>query len=300
VARTKIGRFTGPEAEAAFTAAYDTGMRTLPEPRDTYDVPTAYGTVRVYGFGDAPGAPLVLLPGRGGSTVSWSPNLPGLAARRRVYTVDPLGESGGSVQTAPITDAADQAEWLAATLAGLELDGVHLVGMSIGGWAAANLAVRTPERLASVSLLDPACTFAPVPAAVLWHTLPIFLPFVAKGATRRFMRWVNGGAEVPEDDPMARVIGTALRAYRVALPAPAPFTGAQLGALALPVLALIAGRSVMHDPARAMERARTLPDVRAELWPVATHSLAGEYADDVNARVLDLADRADRRAAPGR
>jgi pimeloyl-ACP methyl ester carboxylesterase len=32
---------------------------------------------------------------------------------------------------------------------------VHLVGHSFGGWLAANYAVRDPERLASLSLLEP-------------------------------------------------------------------------------------------------------------------------------------------------
>ncbi|WP_405607043.1 hypothetical protein OG292_00370 [Streptomyces sp. NBC_01511] len=55
------------------------------------------------------------------------------------------------------------------------------------------------------------------------------------------------------------------------------------------MLTLIAGRSVMHDARRAAARARDLlPDVRAELWPTATHAIAGEDATKVNARMGEL------------
>ena len=38
----------------------------------------------------------------------------------------------------------------------LDLDGVHLVGISLGGWIAAELAVRDTRRLASLTLVDAA------------------------------------------------------------------------------------------------------------------------------------------------
>lgn len=56
----------------------------------------------------------VLLPGRAGTSIMWAPNLAALAADRPVWTVDLIGESGRSEQTAPIRDAADQAAWLDA------------------------------------------------------------------------------------------------------------------------------------------------------------------------------------------
>jgi hypothetical protein len=55
------------------------------------------------------------------------------------------------------------------------------------------------------------------------------------------------------------------------------------------VLAVIAGRSVMHNPGQAIERARALlPDAQAELWPEATHAVSGQFAAEVDARVLDF------------
>ena len=48
------------------------------------------------------------------------------------------------MQDAPISGADDQAQWLDEALAGLGLDRVHLLGVSIGGWTATNCAVRGP------------------------------------------------------------------------------------------------------------------------------------------------------------
>ncbi|GAA3952251.1 alpha/beta hydrolase [Actinomadura viridis] len=288
----KLGRFTSSEGRAAFDAAYDAGLRTLPEPAESTDVPTAFGRVRAYRFGDAPGPPLVLLHGRGATAVSWEPNIAPLAEHLRVYAIDLLGEPGRSVQTAPIHDADDQAAWLAETLDGLGIEAAHLAGTSIGGWLACNLAVHRPEKVASLALLDPAATFARFPMGMLLRTIPVLVPFTANWATPRFMRWIDGQGHLPGDDPLGLIISTALRHYRPALPPPRLFTDDQLRSLIVPTLVLIAGRSVVHDPRRAVQRAEALvPNVQAELWPDATHTIASQCADEVNARILRFTSR---------
>jgi pimeloyl-ACP methyl ester carboxylesterase len=63
---------------------------------------------------------------------------------------------------------------------------------------------------------------------------------------------------------------------------PKLFTDEQLRSLDLPVLALIAGRSVMLDAARAAARARNiLPRAQVELWPDASHAINGEYPAEI-------------------
>ncbi|MFF3818257.1 alpha/beta fold hydrolase [Streptomyces bluensis] len=286
-----IGTYHSPQAHAAFDAAYDAGMRALPEPAATHDVPTRFGTARVYRFGPLGGAPLALLPGRAATSVMWRPHLPALAEHRPVYTLDLLGEPGRSTQTTPLRDAADQAAWLEATLAGLGLDGVHLVGHSFGGWLACNYAVRAPARLASLTLLDPVNTLGRFPLGLLLRSALAALPVISHWGRPAFFRWINGGAAAPPNDPVAAVIEAGMRDYQMATPMPAFITDDQLRSLTVPVLALVAGRSVMHDPQAAHARAQVqIPDVQAELWPTATHSLPSESPAETNARILRFID----------
>ncbi|GAA4907946.1 alpha/beta fold hydrolase [Streptomyces coeruleoprunus] len=286
-----IGAYRSPEAHARFIAAYESAMRVLPEPVDTHDVATAYGTVRVYRFGPLGNDPLVLLPGRAATSVMWRPNLPRLAEHRPVFTVEPLGEPGLSKQTAPLRGAQDQADWLEAALAGLGLHGIHLVGHSFGGWLACNYAARMPGRLASLTLLDPVRTLGDFPVELLLRSALTAVPGVSRWARPAFFRWINGGVAVRREDPVADLIAAGMRDYRMATPMPPLITDSQLRSLALPVLALVAGRSVMHDPQAALARAQAqIPGVRAELWPAATHSLPSESPAETDAAILRFVD----------
>jgi pimeloyl-ACP methyl ester carboxylesterase len=68
---------------------------------------------------------------------------------------------------------------------------------------------------------------------------------------------------------------------------PSFFTDEQLRSISVPMLALIAGRSVIHNPVAAHARAqRLVPGIQAELWPDATHSISAETPVEVNERVL--------------
>ncbi|MHA6798499.1 alpha/beta fold hydrolase [Bounagaea algeriensis] len=65
----------------------------------------------------------------------------------------------------------------------------------------------------------------------------------------------------------------------------------QLRSITSPVLALVSGKSTVHDPRKAVDRAtRLIPDARVELWPSAGHAISAECADAVNARLLDFLD----------
>jgi pimeloyl-ACP methyl ester carboxylesterase len=101
------------------------------------------------------GAPLVLLHGLGASRRSWDPVLPALAARFDVIAVDlpGFGESAprpGPGEVAP----AVLAQHVADLLDELGVSSPHVVGNSLGGWVALELASRRP--VASLTLLSPA------------------------------------------------------------------------------------------------------------------------------------------------
>ena len=170
-------------------------MAALPDVAARTDVPTSFGTVRVHRFdGPSDATPVVLLPGRNAATPMWRPNLSALMRGRTVYGVDLLGEAGLSVQTRPIVGPDDHAQWLDETLAGLGLTSVHLLGASIGGWAAVNHAAHLPGRAASLVLLDPVQTFARIPVRTLVASVAMISPRMPHALRRSAMRWIGGGA----------------------------------------------------------------------------------------------------------
>ncbi|WP_214103022.1 alpha/beta fold hydrolase [Acrocarpospora catenulata] len=95
MARARIGRFTTPAAQERYEKVYDEGASAFPSPVQARDVDTGFGRVRVYQFGQDDRPPIVLLHGRGATSVMWLPNLAALAEHRRVYTVDLLGVQPG-------------------------------------------------------------------------------------------------------------------------------------------------------------------------------------------------------------
>ncbi len=98
------------------------------------------------------GAPLVLLHGADGAD-RLQPVMDALAGRFDVIVPEHPG-FGGSDMPDWLDTVADLAVFYTDFLATLDLAGVHLVGFSLGGWIAAELAIRNTQRLASLTLVD--------------------------------------------------------------------------------------------------------------------------------------------------
>ena len=279
-----VGRFRGDDARAHFVNRYRAAMAELPTPDETRDVATSFGTVRVYRFDGPPGRPVVLLPGRNASTPMWALNLPGLLAHRTVFGVDLLGEPGLSVQRGPLANGEDQAQWLDELLTALDLR-PHLMGVSFGGWSATNYAVRRPGRAASLTLLDPVMTFAPIPIRTILAVAPMGFPRVPERYRRWVLRWLSGGADIDDSDPVAALIASGTTDFELRQPLPKRFSVDQLRAVGIPVLAVLAGRSVIHDSTRAAAAARKLlRSGQVELWPTASHAINGEFPTQIAER----------------
>ena len=101
------------------------------------------------------GAPLVLLPALGLSRHEWDPVIPALARHFDVLAVDMPG-FGDSASLPSQTEAvpAAMAAAVADFLEDLGIESPHVVGNSLGGWIALELAALRPA--ASVTLLSPA------------------------------------------------------------------------------------------------------------------------------------------------
>ncbi len=103
---------------------------------------------------DGQGAPLLYLHGANGPP-PWSAFFERLAERHDVLMPEHPG-FGTSDNPPWLRNIADLAMYYLDFLDGLGVEKVHLVGHSLGGWVAEELAVRNATQLASLSLLAPA------------------------------------------------------------------------------------------------------------------------------------------------
>ncbi|MGH7095177.1 MAG: alpha/beta fold hydrolase [Stellaceae bacterium] len=106
-------------------------------------------TVRVWRGGSGP--PLVFLHGAGGHP-GWRPFMETLAARFEVIAPEHPG-FGHSDDPPWLDTVADLAYFHLDLLRALRLDQVQLMGTSLGGWVAAEMAVRDTARLAGLTLV---------------------------------------------------------------------------------------------------------------------------------------------------
>ncbi|HUB96283.1 MAG TPA: alpha/beta fold hydrolase [Stellaceae bacterium] len=99
------------------------------------------------------GAPVLYLHGAGG--LGWYKLLEQLGERWHVMAPEHPG-FGRSALPPWLAGVGDLAFFYLDLLAALDLRTVHLVGHSLGGWTAAEIAIRDTSRLESLALLAPA------------------------------------------------------------------------------------------------------------------------------------------------
>lgn len=109
-------------------------------------------------FEGGEGEPVLYLHGAGGA--NWYPLLETLAQKRRVIAPEHPGFGRSKIPTWMMS-VGDLAYFYLDVLEALDLKDVHLVGHSLGGWTAAEIAVRNTTRLKSISLLAPAGVRSP-------------------------------------------------------------------------------------------------------------------------------------------
>ena len=273
---------------AVLQSAYD---RLWPIARTETDVPTRYGTTRIVRSGTGGGAPLVLLPGAGGSSLMWYPHIAGLARDRTVLGVDPVGDPNASTQTAPITGGADLSRWLTEVLDGLGVERAHVAGCSYGGWVALRQHLDDPGRAASITLVDPA-GFGRVSLRFIAWTIAGGLAMIGPSPVRRLGARVLHNSTLLDESLRPLIRGSF--DFRRRLPAPEPLTDDDLRRVRAPTLALFGERSQLYDAAAVARRVEaTIPGARTLVVPGASHDLPMHSPALIVEQILRNVDGAD-------
>ncbi|MDQ4005920.1 MAG: alpha/beta fold hydrolase [Actinomycetota bacterium] len=113
-----------------------------------------------YAFGEGP--PVVLLHGLAATKLSYLPLLPALAKRYRVIVPDLPGHGESTKRRGSYTPAAF-ARTVLALMDQLSVDQAAVIGNSMGGRIALEVAAEAPDRVAALALLDPAAAGLPFP-----------------------------------------------------------------------------------------------------------------------------------------
>lgn len=98
------------------------------------------------------GKPVILIHGLGGSARWWAPTIPDLARQLRVYAVD-LAHFGATRSDHPFA-LRRAPEFLVRWMDRVGLERASVVGYSMGGFVAADLAAEHPDRIDRLVLVD--------------------------------------------------------------------------------------------------------------------------------------------------
>lgn len=242
------------------------------------------GTLSLTFTDQGQGRPYLLLHGGAGPA-----SLAGLAAV--------LAATGRSVlPTYPGFDGESRPDWLAsvaelatvclALLDALDLRDVVLIGNSVGGWLATELALRASPRCTHLVLLN-AVGLDPTPASG-----PIVDPLVLSPAERGQYAFFNPARSPFAAGPPSPVLVAnqqALHAYAGAPFMHDPTLRARLTQVALPTLVLWGEADRIVTPAYGQQFADLIPGARFELVAQAGHFPQLEQLALTSARIRDFA-----------
>ncbi len=271
-----------------------TRLATMPSMREV-ETPMGKWSYTVQGERHRPDDPdILLLHGLFIDSSLWRAQIDPLARLGRVVALDLPGH--GLSDVPPPFDLLGQAEILAGALPAMEIRRTVCVGWSWGGALALHLALRQPEAVIALALLD---TFAEAqtPYRKLKYRLFVALgrrfgvtPWLARSQIAPLMFSARSRREQPAlVDEFVRA-ATALPREAVIRAAEAvtidqPDILGRLGALAVPTVVLCGRDDRSQPPALSEHIARAIPGARLEIIAQAGHNLPWERPDEVN-RIL--------------
>lgn len=134
-------------------------------------------------------------------------------------------------------------------------------------------------------------TFGDLSLDAVLRSLPASIPWLPRSWREGFASWTANDDAPVKDEPVGEMIEAGMQYYALGTPAPSRFSDEQLQAIDVPVLAIMAGKSRMHDDAAAAENASRLLTMGTVLtYADASHAINGEEPDRIAADVAAFLD----------
>ena len=221
------------------------------------------------------GVPVLLVQGLGYARWGWDPVVPGLAERFRVLTFDNRGSGESDKPAGPYT-AREMAADALQVLDEAGLERAHVVGSSLGGMIAQEVAAAAPERvdrlvLCSTTPGGPNAVPMPEVTVRLFHEAALLPP---DEAIRRFVENALGPDALPglADEIYARRLANPPDpvAWQAQAAAGLTFQGVDR-AITAPTLIFHGTADNVVDHRNAELLAARIPGARVELVPGGGH-----------------------------
>ena len=243
------------------------------------------------------GAPVVLLAGLGGDHLSWGLQVPAFRARHRTIAIDNRGCGRSSSPDDPYTTRLMAADTM-GVLDHLGVERAHLVGVSLGGMIAQEIALAHPARVLSLQLHSTGAR-ADAYLGVLLDTWRLVRAQLGREMVQQSMAlWLFGRRTFAERPDLIEML---MRQATVHPYAPSDVGFARQGeavvthdaldrlaAVASPTL-ITAGEDDVLVPTRfAHEMAERIPHAELHIVPEVGHMWCWEKPEEFNALALDF------------
>lgn len=236
---------------------------------------------------------VLLLHGLGANADSWQLQAPTLvAAGYRVIAPDLRG-FGRSVYTGNISIAAMSSDCL-ALLRQLQIDRVNVVGISMGGTVALQLALKAQPKVVSLTLINTFAKLKPASSRHLFMFMRRIWLVLFTGLARQAEMVVDDLFPQPDHEDFRRefyqqIMMSDPRTYRAAMLALWRFNAIpHLASIQSPTLVITAENDRTVAPSVQAELVQGIPDARQVMVPGAGHAVTAERAEFINQILLQF------------
>ncbi|KQX63469.1 4-carboxymuconolactone decarboxylase [Streptomyces sp. Root1310] len=240
-----------------------------------------------YRFDGPEDAPVLILgPSLGTTWHMWDRQVPELAQQWRIFRYDLPGHGGAPAY--PVGSVSDLAGRLLATLDALGVQRFGYAGCAFGGAVGVELALRHPERVASLALIAASPRFGTADEfrqrGVIVRTNGLD-PIARSSPDRWFTSGFAAAQPAITEWAVQMVRTTDPGCYIAACEALAAFdVRAEIGLVGVPTLVLVGSDDQVTGPAEARTLVAGIPDARLAVVPGASHLVPVEQP----AAVTDL------------
>lgn len=255
------------------------------------------GDINIYYEIHGKGEPLLLIMGLGSDLTSWILQIPEFSKKYQVIPFDNRGVGRTDAPDVPYSTAM-MADDTIGLLDSLGIEKAHILGLSMGGFIAQEIALKYPQRVKSLVL----AATAACPYAWATHLLGTMLRLAQEGVTPETfttlrVSWLFTDKFFNNPELVRTVIDTML-----ANPHPQPVhayarqfsaanehdTRGRIGQITAPTLVLV-GREDMLLPVKMSEElAAGIPNSELAVLDGGGHGLLVEIADRFNQAVMDF------------